>query len=133
MRFLADMGVASSTVQALRDRGHDASHLQEAGLGRLPDDAILEKARQENRAVLTFDLEFGDLLAAGLRDRPSVLIFRLRNQTPASVTPRLIEVLSETHQALEAGAVIIVEETRYRIRRLPIIPPGTNPSAETIR
>ncbi|MFI5340703.1 MAG: DUF5615 family PIN-like protein [Candidatus Methylomirabilales bacterium] len=119
MRFLADMGVALSTVQALRDRGHDALHLQEVGSERLLDHAILEKTRQESRVVLTFDLDFGDLLAAGLLDTPSVLVFRLQNQTPSSVTPRLLAVLSETQHELEAGAVVIVEEARYRIRRLP--------------
>ncbi len=86
---------------------------------RLPDREILEKARQESRVILTFDLDFGDLLAAGLQDTPSVLIFRLQNQTPSSVTPRLLAVLSETHHELEAGAVVIVEEARCRIRRLP--------------
>lgn len=87
---------------------------------QLPDDAILDKARQDSRVILSFDLDFGDLLATGLYDRPSVVIFRLRNQTPASVTPRLLEVLSETPQELESGAVVIVEDARYRIRRLPI-------------
>jgi predicted nuclease of predicted toxin-antitoxin system len=119
VRFLADMGVALSTVQALGGRGHDALHLQEVGSERLPDHTILEKARQESRVVLTFDLDFGDLLAAGLLDIPSVLVFRLHNQTPRSVTPRLLAVLSETQHELEAGAVVIVEEARYRIRRLP--------------
>jgi predicted nuclease of predicted toxin-antitoxin system len=130
MRFLADMGVAGSTVKALRIRGHDAIHLREGGLGRLPDTAILEQARREGRIVLTFDLDFGDLLAAGLYDRPSVIIFRLRNQTPASVTPRLSEVLSERCQELEQGAVVIVEEARYRVRRLPIITREESPSGE---
>jgi predicted nuclease of predicted toxin-antitoxin system len=120
VRFLADMGVALSTVRALRERGHDALHLHEVGSERLPDHAILEKARQEGRVVLTFDLDFGDLLAAGVLDTPSVLVFRLRNQTPSSVTPRLLEVLSESQHELEAGAVVIVEEARYRIRRLPL-------------
>jgi predicted nuclease of predicted toxin-antitoxin system len=120
VRFLADMGVAGSTIQALRIRGDDPIHLREEGLGRLPDTAILEKARREGRIVLTFDLEFGDLLAAALYDRPSVIIFRLRNQTPASVTPRLLKVLTERSQELEQGVVVIVEEARYRVRRLPI-------------
>lgn len=120
MRFLADMGVALSTVQALREHGHEALHLQEAGLERLPDIGVLEKARQERRVVLTCDLDFGDLLAAGLSDRPSVLVFRLHNQAPSSITLRLLEILSEAEEELEAGAVIIVEEARYRIRRLPV-------------
>ena len=45
MKFLADMGVSPVTVQVLSQQGYDAVHLQEEGLGRLPDAAILEKAR----------------------------------------------------------------------------------------
>ena len=36
MKFLADMGVSMSTVQTLRDAGHDAVHLRDEGLHRLP-------------------------------------------------------------------------------------------------
>lgn len=63
MRFLADMGVSLSTVRAFRADGHDAVPLREEGLSRLPDAEILAKARREQRIVLTFDLDFGDLLA----------------------------------------------------------------------
>jgi hypothetical protein len=35
MRFLLDMGLASSTGRFLRSRGHDAVHLREQGLQRL--------------------------------------------------------------------------------------------------
>ena len=127
MKFLADMGVSMSTVLALRKYGHETVHLREENLGRLPDDAILEKARREGRVVLTFDLDFGDILAAGAHTLPSVIIFRLRNQTPSSVTPKLLEVISKRSNELADGAIIIVEDARYRLRRLPV-PPERNKS-----
>jgi predicted nuclease of predicted toxin-antitoxin system len=74
----------------------------------LPDDEILEKARREQRVVLTFDLDFGDLLAAG------------GNAVPAAVTPKLFRVLDACRAELERGAIIIVEDARYRLRRLSI-------------
>jgi predicted nuclease of predicted toxin-antitoxin system len=114
------MGVSGTTVQALRDRGYDAIHLRELGLQKLPDDQILMKARDENRIVLTFDLDFGDLLAASGGDTPSVVLFRMRNQTPGAVTPRLLEILETCTDILDAGALIVVEDQRYRVRRLPI-------------
>lgn len=120
MKFLSDMGISMSTVRALREGGHDVVHLREEGLARLPDTEIVEKAKQEERVVLTFDLDFGDLLALGRRNFPSVVIFRLRNQTPSSVTAKLIDVLSQRGQILEEGAIVIVEDARHRIRRLPI-------------
>jgi predicted nuclease of predicted toxin-antitoxin system len=120
MRFLADVGISRSTAEELRRLGHSALHLREELLHRLPDNEILQMARREGRIVLTFDLDFGDLLAAGSHDLPSVVIFRLQNQTPSSVTPKLLDLIRERKTELEAGAIVIVEEGRYRLRRLPI-------------
>lgn len=120
MRFLADMGISVTTVRALRQRGHDAVHAGELGLDREPDNAVLQRARTEGRIVLTFDLDFGDLLAAGGQTLPSVIVFRLQDETPASVTPRLMRVIAERQTELSSGAIIVVEESRYRLRRLPI-------------
>jgi len=120
MRFLSDVGISRSTTQELRRCGHSVLHLREEGLQRLSDPEILDRARQEKRIVLTFDLDFGDLLAACSHELPSVIIFRLQDQTPSSVTPRLLDVIHKRKDELEAGAILVVEEGRYRLRRLPI-------------
>jgi len=56
------MGVARRVVEWLRDQGHDARHLREEELQRLPDDQIFRKAVAENRVVLTLDLDFGEIV-----------------------------------------------------------------------
>ena len=122
MRFLADMGVSRTTVEALRSANHDAVHLRDEGLFRLPDPNVVAKALAENRVVLTFDLDFGDILAVARSEAPSVIIFRLRNQTPAAVNPRLFRVIDDCAAELADGALVIVEDERYRVRRLPIRP-----------
>lgn len=58
MRFLADMGVSITTVEALRAADHNAVHLRDEDLIRLPDREIVAKAVRERRTVLTFDLDF---------------------------------------------------------------------------
>lgn len=120
MRFLADVGVSRTSAGELRQRGHDVVHLSEERLHRLPDDEILRLAQREQRVILTFDLDFGDLLAAGAFSLPSVIIFRLQDQTPASVTPRLLNLIAERERDLEEGSIVIVEDRRYRLRHLPI-------------
>jgi predicted nuclease of predicted toxin-antitoxin system len=122
VKFLADMGISMTVVQALREQGYDAIHLLEEGLERLPDPAILAKAMQEQRIVLTCDLDFAELLAAGNYALPSVIIFRLQNYTPASVRPKLLGALLQYGQELSAGAILTVENSRYRLRLLPIRP-----------
>jgi predicted nuclease of predicted toxin-antitoxin system len=59
VKFLADMGISPRTVAFLHGLGHDAVHLAEQGLERLPDLGIVEKARQDGRIMLVHDLGFG--------------------------------------------------------------------------
>jgi len=120
VRFLADMGISVRTVGALNELGHDAVHAREIGLSRATDTTILERARSEGQVVLTVDLDFGQLLAASSQITPSVVIFRMRDQTPGSITPRLLRVIAERSRELESGAIILVEDRRYRVRLLPI-------------
>jgi hypothetical protein len=51
---------------------------------------------------------------------PSVILFRMRNQTPTMVTPRLFKALEMYREPLLTGAIVIVEDAAYRLRRLPI-------------
>jgi hypothetical protein len=48
------------------------------------------------------------------------VIFRLSDERADSVNRRLEGVLSEQAEALATGVLILVEDARYRIRRLPI-------------
>ena len=81
---------------------------------------VLRKAAAEGRIVLTFDLDFAERLALDIEKSPSVVIFRLHDETPASVNPRLLEILNLRQSELDEGALIVVEDSRYRMRRLPI-------------
>jgi predicted nuclease of predicted toxin-antitoxin system len=120
MRFLADAGISPKTIDFLRRNGHEAVHVRELGLQRAADQLLVEKARAEDRVLLTFDLDFGEILALGVVSRPSVLIFRLSDERADSVNRRLQQVLSEQAEALASGVLILVEDFRYRLRRLPI-------------
>ncbi len=121
MKFLADMGTSPKTVSFLRTLEHEASHLNEQGLHRMSDSEILEKARNEGCLILSHDLDFGDLLAAGGARLPTVIIFRLRNMRPERVNLCLQTVITDHAQAIDAGAVVIVSDGGVRIRRLPVL------------
>ena len=120
MRFLADMGVDVRVVQWLNERGHDAVHLRDGGLSRLPNGQIFEKAAHEQRILLTFDLDFGEIAALASGFPSTTTLFRLHNTRTPHVISRLDAVLKPSSAALQRAAVIIVEESRHRIRYLPI-------------
>lgn len=81
MRFLADAGISPTTVLFLLEAGHHATHVRSLGMQRAPDFEIMERARGDSSVVLTFDLDFGEILAR---------------------------------------ALVLVEDTTYRVRNLPI-------------
>jgi predicted nuclease of predicted toxin-antitoxin system len=118
MRFLADMGVAQRVVEWLRAEGHDAIHLRDEGLQRMPNGEIFEKAASAGRIILTFDLDFGEIVALSGGRRVSVVLFRLHNTRTPHVIDRLKRVLEDSAGALNHGAIVVVQESRHRIRRL---------------
>jgi predicted nuclease of predicted toxin-antitoxin system len=127
MRFLADMGVDLRIVQWLREQAHDVTHLREEGMHRAPNGEIFEKAVAEDRVVLTFDLDFGEIAALTKARKASIILFRLHNTRTSHVIARLAAVLPDCADALTKGAVVVVEEARHRVRFLPVGEAGDNP------
>jgi predicted nuclease of predicted toxin-antitoxin system len=119
MLFLADMGVAPKVVAWLKQQGHDVWHLSDRGLERLPDPEIFQRAAEEGRIVLTFDLDFGEILALS-GGNTSVVLFRLHSRRTPRVIDRLARVLADTESHLQRGAIVVVEDSRHRVRLLPL-------------
>src|SRR6266508_4003772 len=111
-------GDLAQDVEFLRLRGHDAVHVRELALQRATDRELIDRARGDSRVLLTFDLDFGEILAVGVVNRPSVVIFRLTNERADAVNRRLEVVLAERAEALNSGALLLVEDARYRVRLL---------------
>lgn len=120
MKFLCDMGVSITVSKWLKSNSFDAIHLLDENFQRLSDDLIFEKAKQEDRIILTFDLDFGEILSRLKAEHSSVIIFRLENQTPINVIKHMEVILTNYSTQLMEGVVLLITEKKYRIRRLPI-------------
>ena len=120
MRFLADRCVDVRIVKWLLQNGHDATHLRDQGLQRMPNGEIFEKAIREDRIVITFDLDFGEIAALTASRPTSVILFRLKNTRTLHVIERLSSVIERFEDALKRGSILTVEETRCRVRHFPI-------------
>ena len=122
MRFLADMGVSPRCVEWLRVQGHDAIHLYEQELHKLPDSEVLSMARAEKRILLTMDLDFVRLVTSiDIDDMPIVITFRLSDQRPKNVQIKLEAIIPIIERYIKQGNVIFsVGDKKVRIRHLPI-------------
>lgn len=60
--------------------------------------------------MLTHDLDFAELIAAGGETIPSVIVFRLRRMQPERVNDYLQSIIIQYQEALERGAIVSVVE-----------------------
>ncbi len=120
-RFLVDMCADVRIAEFLASGGHDVKHLRDEKLHRLPNGEIFTKAAAERRIVVTFDLDFGEIIAFSQNRNVSAVVFRLRNTRAHHVIGRLGLVLARVLTFLESGAIVIIEESRFRVRHLPFI------------
>ncbi|MFH7245831.1 MAG: DUF5615 family PIN-like protein [Spirulina sp.] len=122
MKLLLDQGLPRSAAGLLRDVGIDTIHVGEIGMPEAEDAAILQTAREENRAVATLDADFHTLLALDEAISPSVIRIRIERLRAQEIMNLLTIVVAECEEDLDQGAAITVEPNRIRIRRLPLIP-----------
>jgi predicted nuclease of predicted toxin-antitoxin system len=125
VRFLVDNALSVRVARALGEAGHDATHVRDLGMQAASDLDILERARAESRAVISADADFGTLLAFELTASPSVLLLRRKDNRTEALVAVLLANLPELLEDIEAGSMVVIDDRRVRVHRLPMNRPGS--------
>lgn len=121
MRFLIDASLSFRVAEALQKAGHDAVHVRDVMSVDAPDSAIFDHAAGDDRIVVSADTDFGELLARRQTERPSLVLLRRRTRRrPSDQTTLMLTQLPAVSDDLEAGAIVVIEEARVRVRSLPV-------------
>jgi len=114
MRFLANENFPWNAVEVLRQNGHDVAWIRIDSPG-ISDSEVLSRAQTENRILLTFDKDFGELaFRSKLPATTGIILFRIKAPSGAVVAEkvaRAIALRDDWH-----GHFSVVEDDRIRMK-----------------
>jgi Domain of unknown function (DUF5615) len=120
VKVLANENFPQAAILALRRAGHDVLWVRTEMPGASDED-VMARAAAEQRLLVTFDTDFGELVyRRGLPPACGLVLFRLAIPSPGLAADRTLAVLQSRTDW--QGHFAVVEETRVRLRPLPTGP-----------
>ncbi|MBD0300784.1 MAG: DUF5615 family PIN-like protein [Tolypothrix sp. T3-bin4] len=116
MRFLANENFPGDAVEALRNQGHDVTWIRTDAPG-IADAEVLNQAQSEERILLTFDKDFGELaFHSHLPATCGIILFRIKAPSGIVVAQKVAAAIASRPDW--AGHFSVVEDERIRMRVL---------------
>lgn len=118
MLFLANENFPLPSVRLLREGGYDVASITEDSPG-IKDTEVLARAVDEQRIILTFDSDYGELIYRFRLPSPTGVIYlRFRPHTPQEPATLLLNLLQIEELQFEERFTVM-ERDRIRQRPLP--------------
>jgi predicted nuclease of predicted toxin-antitoxin system len=120
LKILIDMNLSPWWRTVFEAEGWEAVHWADIGEPGASDRQLMAWAADNGYLIFTHDLDFGAMLAATGAHGPSVVQVRAQDVLPDQLGPTVVKVICEQREALLAGALLIVDTQRARLRILPL-------------
>ncbi len=116
--LLANENFPAPAIRKLRASGIDVIAVREA-MPSASDKEVMAYARREQRWIVTFDRDYGDLVfREGLLPPPAILFFRQEPYPPDRPADLVLAMLKEPQQA--EGCMVVISEQNIRRKRFPL-------------
>lgn len=118
LRFLVDEDLPRSTARFLRDNGFEAQDVRDIGLRGSTDREVFEGAQSLGAVLVTGDSDFANILGFPPGSHAGIVVSRIPDEVSSETLNWKLVLAIRNPAAQElAGALVIVEPGRVRIRR----------------
>ena len=116
MRFKIDENLPIDVADLLLSAGHDALTVFDQRLIGTDDNRILGICHQEERALITLDLDFSDVRSYAPKEYFGLVVLRLQRQDKPYVLETIRRIIPLLEQEQIERRMWIIEENRIRVR-----------------
>ncbi len=116
MKLKLDENLSRHLKPVLIGLGHDVMTAADENLLSHPDTEIAQAANEEQRMLMTLDIEFADLRKYPPGSHPGVILFRLLSLSPLSVNSFVTDFVRRTDLSKLASCVAVVDPVHVRVR-----------------
>ena len=116
-KFLANENVPLATVLRLRKEGFDVASVS-LDASSITDREVMQIAAAENRTIITFDRDYGELIYKhGFRPPAGVVYLRMQNYQPEEPAELILKLLNNPNLEF-AGHFTVADEKSIRQRKI---------------
>jgi predicted nuclease of predicted toxin-antitoxin system len=116
MRLKLDENLSHHLKPVLAGLGHEVLTAADEDLLSRPDTEIARAPKDEQRMLMTLDVEFADLRKYPPGSHPGVILFRPLSLSPLSVNDFIIDFIRRTDLEKLAACVAVVDPVHVRVR-----------------
>ena len=117
--ILLDQCVPAKFQRIIKTWGYDVDLLKQHIAPNSPDPDVIELAKNLDAVLLTIDLDFSNIIDYPPQDFQGIIVLRYDIRAETAVLNTLKQALADLYRDDLRQVLIIVDESKYRIRKAP--------------
>ena len=117
MKIKIDENLPILLRERLEALGHDADTVEDEGISGMADDVVWKSAQEEQRFLITQDLDFSDKRIFAPGRHHGIMLVRLMNPSRVKLLEKILLVFETENVDGWEQCLVVVNEHKIRIRK----------------
>ena len=117
MKFLADENISNSIKKIITDGGYDLLDVQKSEFVGSSDGELWKLAKKEGRVIISFDLDFANIIQYPPGEGNGVIVLRPKGMTFEEIERKIGSFISNIEKIRIDKSLVVISKASIRVRR----------------